>query len=142
MKYILKIVNFQAVSRMSEENPDQSTSDSKLPKKKWVKFEDDVKAESEDSSKPAVLPSESVQVNVPTSSQKSGTYSGAILPTESVHINVNHIRSADANNSNSSSQVIDMRTINLHETSNGVSSAQSTNVIRQGFGKKLLCNSI
>lgn len=120
---------------MSEETPEQSTSDPKLPKKKWVKFEDDVKAENEESKKPAVLPSESVKIDVPVSSHKNSTYSGAILPTESVHINVNHVRSPDSNNANSSSQVIDMRTINLHETSNGVSSIQSTNTIRQGFGK-------
>lgn len=70
---------------MSEDNPDQSV-ETKLPKKKWVKFEDDVKANDENSNKPAVLESESVQVNIP-SPQKSGTsFSGAILPTESVHI--------------------------------------------------------
>ena len=119
---------------MSEETAEQSTSDPKLPKKKWVKFEDDLKAENDDSKKSAASPPESAGTDRPVSPQKNNSYSGAILPTESVHINVNHVRPADTNSANSSSQVIDMRTINLHETSNGVSSVQSTNAIRQGFG--------
>ncbi len=129
---------------MNEENSDQNIPENKLPKKKWVKFEDDVKpsddGQSDAANKPAVIDSESVQVNLTSPQKNANTFGGAILPTESVHINipVNHTRAADPNNS-STTQNIHMRTIDLHETSNGVSSTQSPNAIRQGFGKIFTC---
>lgn len=123
---------------MSEENLEQTDIEKNLPKKKWVKFEDDVKSTTSDNAnnipnKPAVIEPESVQLNVTSPQKNASTFTGAILPTESVHINVNHTRSLDTNNSGPS-QNINMRTIDLHETSNGVSSLQTSSVIRQGFG--------
>lgn len=117
---------------MSEENTDQSV-EIKVPKKKWVKFEDDIKINDENSSESAAHKSDAISINVPSTPKGGTSFSGAILPTESVHINVNHIRSTDTSNANTS-QGINLRTIDLHETSNGVSSVQPTSVIRQGFG--------
>lgn len=122
---------------MNGENSDRVSGENEVQKKKWVKFEDSVSSVNEtieNGNKFAIIEAESVHVNIPTPQRSGSAYSGAILSTESVHVNVNHPRSLDAGSS-SASENVKMRTIDLHETSNGVDTLQSANVIRQGFGK-------
>lgn len=124
---------------MNDENTDRVSCENEVQnnqKKKWVKFEDSVSATNdatENGNKVAIIEPETVHVNIPTPQRSGNAFSGAIISTESVHVNVNHPRSLEAGSSNASENV-KMRTIDLHETSNGVDNLQSASVIRQGFG--------
>ncbi|KAK9510372.1 hypothetical protein O3M35_005172 [Rhynocoris fuscipes] len=104
---------------MSSPTPENSDS---TPVKKWVKFDEEEKQTS-----PSEVDSNAVKQN---GSKKDNEYSGAVIPTESVQINLDRSmnRSISSTSTGAQDAVVD---VDLHDGANGTPA--TTNAIRQGF---------